>query len=73
MQAGLVDELGNREEAIQRAIQLAGLPEHPKIVQEGSRSFSSLLQQISSQTHLSWFGWGAPETESGPAMEYRWR
>ena len=45
MKEGLVDELGNREDAIQAAIKLAHLPAKPEIITEsGTKSFSGLLQ-----------------------------
>jgi protease-4 len=70
--AGLVDELGNREDAIQKAIALAHLPEHPMIVTDSNHSFVSLMKHLSSRE-----GTGAFETLSdhwnGPALEYRWK
>jgi protease IV len=75
LQVGLVDEMGNREDAIQRAIQLGGLPAHPAILEDGKRSLSSLLRTVSSELPaIPWFrGFSPSENDAGPALEYRWR
>lgn len=68
---GLVDELGNKHDAFERAIRLAQLPAEPYVVSDRVRSFSSLLREASSR--LS----GSPleslqEALVGPLLEYRW-
>ncbi|MFA5976241.1 MAG: signal peptide peptidase SppA [Elusimicrobiota bacterium] len=70
--AGLVDELGNQEDAVQVAIRLAGLPAQPTILSDTKRSLSDLIKHLSSsvgRTNLETLveGW------SGPSLEYRWR
>lgn len=71
MAVGLVDELGNKQDAIQVAIKLAHLPEKPEIIAGSSKSLSGLLRQMSSQG-------GHPldslsDAFTGPALEYRLR
>lgn len=69
---GLVDILGNREDALQVAIHLANLPDHPVIVSDTNRSMLSLVKHMSSQQSA-----GALDALSrpwtGPALEYRWK
>lgn len=70
-EAGLVDELGNQEEALQAAIQLAGLPADPPIVSDRRRSLSGLIKHLSSRGSSRWEA--VAEGWSGPSLEYRWR
>ena len=72
LQVGLVDELGNQEDAIQAAIHLAKLPAKPYIVSENRKSFSSFLQHATSQLSHQPFE-ALQDTVSGTSVEYRWR
>jgi len=58
-EAGLVDELGDKEDAIQAAILLAKLPAKPYIISDNKRSLSALLGRVTSLV-------------SSDGMEYRW-
>src|SRR5262249_35178009 len=49
LSAGLIDELGNQEDAVQAAIHLAKLPAKPYIISDESKSFSSFLQKVGSE------------------------
>jgi len=72
MKEGLVDELGNREDAIQVAIRLAHLSEKPEIWADSDKSFSSILKQFSSQ--FGGHSWDTlNEALAGPSVEYRLR
>jgi protease-4 len=72
LQVGLVDELGDQEDAIQAAIRLANLPAKPTIITEDHKSFSAFLERATSQ-------WSRQPLESlqevvtGTSVEYRWR
>lgn len=70
--AGLVDELGNRQDAIQAAIRLAKLPEKPDILSDSSSSMSGLLRQLSTGLGLEPME-GLADLWHSPSMEYRWR
>jgi protease IV len=70
--AGLVDELGNREDALQIAIRLAHLPDHPVIVSDTNRSMLSLVKHMSSQQNAGAFE-ALSSHWTGPALEYRWK
>ena len=50
MKEGLVDELGNRQDAIRVAIQLAHLPDHPELITDDAKSFAGFLKQLSSES-----------------------
>ncbi len=72
MKWGLVDEMGNLQDAIQVAIQLAKLPSDPFIISERKHSLSTLLQKASSS--FSPLSWDAIQgTISGTQVEYQWR
>ena len=47
---GLVDELGNSEDALQTAIQLANLPPHPPVISDTPPSFLSLMKTLGAQS-----------------------
>ena len=72
LQAGLVDELGDEEDAIQAAITLAKLPASPYIVSDDRKSLSSLLHRVTSQLSRQPLE-ALQETVSGTSVEYRWR
>jgi len=69
---GLVDELGNRQDAVEAAIRLAHLPAKPYIITEERKSFSAFLQHMSSQFFNQPLQ-SLQETVSGTSVEYRWR
>jgi protease-4 len=72
IQAGLVDELGNEQDAIQVAIKLAKLPADPFIISQPSHSFSSMVQRATSQFSRQPLD-SLQDAWSGAGMEYRWR
>jgi protease-4 len=72
MQIGLVDELGNQEDAIQAAIRLAKLPAKPVIDGDDRKSFSSFLQRATSQLSHQPLE-AIQDVVSGTSVEYRWR
>jgi protease-4 len=72
LQEGLVDELGNQEDARQVAIRLAHLPARPMLITDETRSFSSFLREMSTRWASS--PWqDAAETFLNPRVEYLWR
>jgi protease IV len=72
LQAGLVDQMGNEQDAIQKAIELAHLPAHPRIIYEDQRSLSGLVRHLSGESAAhSWQT--ASEMLNSPSVEYRWR
>jgi protease-4 len=70
--AGLVDELGDEEDAIQAAIHLAKLPAKPYILSDNRRSISALLQRVTTQVFRQPFD-SVQDAISGARVEYRWR
>lgn len=72
LSVGLVDSLGDQEDAMQVAIGLSHLPAKPTIVSDASRSLASFMQNLSSeQFHSSLGAFG--DSWAGPQVEYRWR
>lgn len=71
-EAGLVDELGDEEDAIQAAIRLANLPDKPYILSENRRSFSALLERVATRGSLSLVD-SVQDAVAGARVEYRWR
>ena len=71
-EAGLVDELGDEQDAIQAAIRLAKLPEKPYLLSDNPRSISSLLQRMAAQVSRQPFD-SVEDAVSGARVEYRWR
>ena len=69
---GLVDDLGNREDALQIAIHLANLPDHPIIISDTNRSMLSLVKHISSEKSAGAFE-ALSSHWTGPALEYQWK
>ena len=67
----LVDQLGDFQDAQQKAIELAGLPEHPSIVSDESNSLASMMRSLSSRFGSGWES--LRDAWSGPSVEYRWR
>jgi protease-4 len=72
MKAGLVDELGDEEDAIQAAIHLSKLPAKPYILSDNPRSISALLQRVATQISRQPFD-SVQDAVSGARVEYRWR
>jgi protease IV len=69
---GLVDELGNRQDAIKIAAKLAGLPDEPSILADTDHGVLGLLRQFSTRFSLGPLA-VFNESASGPSLEYRWR
>jgi protease-4 len=72
LKEGLVDEMGDQEDAIQTAIKLAKLPAEPVIVSDDHRSFSAILQRATAQFSRQPLD-SLQEAVLGASMEYRWR
>jgi len=72
LQAGLVDEMGDQEDAIQTAIKLAKLPAKPYIVADDRKSISSMLQRAMSQFSRQPLE-SLQDVVTGTTVEYRWR
>jgi protease IV len=69
---GLVDELGDSQDALELAIKLANLAAKPRIITDTPKSLSGLLKQMSSQTPLSALtALGLPDTSF--SVEYSLR
>jgi protease-4 len=51
---GLVDQLGNLQDAIDRAATLAGIPDKPKVIQERKRRFFRLLDMMARGVFGDW-------------------
>jgi protease-4 len=69
---GLVDEIGNYQDALQAAIALAHLPAKPVVIMDETRSFSSLLREVSAGGGPSLLE-SAAESMISPRVEYRWK
>ncbi len=72
LRVGLVDEMGNQEDAVQVAIRLAKLPAKPYIVSDNHRSLSSFFHHAAASLG------GQPlesihDVLSSGGVEYRWR
>jgi protease-4 len=70
--AGLVDEMGDFEDAIQTAITLAKLPAKPYIDSDEHRSLSAVLQKTVAQFSRQPLD-SLQNAIAGASMEYRWR
>jgi protease-4 len=71
-EAGLVDELGDEQDAIQAAIRLAKLPAKPYILSDNPHSISALLERVATQVSRQPFD-SIQDAVSGARVEYRWR
>jgi protease-4 len=71
LQAGLVDEMGDQEDAIQTAIKLAKLPAKPYMLTDDRKSLSSLLLRATSQFSRQPLD-AFQNAVSGTSVEYRW-
>lgn len=70
--AGLVDELGSRQDAIDAAIKLAGLSADARIIRDEERGLPGLMHRLSATFRQA--GWQVlEESLSTPTIEYRWR
>jgi protease IV len=49
MEAGLADELGDQQDALQTAIKLANLSPNPRVISDSSKSLRNILQNLSSE------------------------
>jgi len=72
-QVGLVDRLGDQEDAIEIAIALAHLPEHPQIISDDTRSLGAILQHLSSEAPSGAWQAVAASWSHSPSVEYRWQ
>jgi protease IV len=72
MQVGLVDELGDQEDAVQAAIRLAKLPEKPFIISDEHKGLSGWLERTSSRLRNTPLE-SLQDTLLGSRVEYRWR
>jgi protease-4 len=66
LEAGLVDELGNSQDALQEAIRLAHLAPHPPILSDSRRSLASWVRQVSAGSP-----WSMLERWSTDALGFR--
>jgi len=72
LKEGLVDEMGDQEDAIQTAIKLAKLPAEPFIVSDDHKSFSAIFQRATTQFSRQPLD-SLQDAVLGASMEYRWR
>jgi protease-4 len=72
LKAGLIDEMGDEEDAIQTAIKFAKLPADPFIVFDEHKSFLAILQRATTQFSRQPMD-SLQDVVSGARMEYRWR
>lgn len=71
MKEGLVDELGNREDAIQVVIRLAHLPAHPEILSDSGKSLSDVFKQLSASSSAAGPFANFDSALHGPRLEYQ--
>ena len=68
---GLVDKLGDLQEALDAAGELGGIGKNPRVVRE-SAPFEQLMSLVDSRLQLLGTKAVADALETGPSLEYRW-